>query len=293
MPITQTKSPATSKPTARDIALAMLAQVEHQSGTLLTGYGVGDGIADRFVDFHAFIGQLEHFQLFAELTESRLEDLGAAEAAELQKLLGLRWRMMQLELQANRIFLEAMAASGRPWPLGSKSILHRRLARLGEIAAFHDEHGKNCNLAAPDPAVLKTLRDRVKEEMGHSLALHDFRLERMPAPANREPPKPADLSKPVAKAAAKPVAKSAAAATKVGRLEIRQDDGYVYIGANGLNVVGEACRAANISLDDLAEKMEVSRPSLVLILNGRDPANGGMLAHLRKFVSHNGGSIAA
>lgn len=94
--------------------------------------------------------------------------------------------------------------------------------------------------------------------------------------------------KPGAKAAAKPG--TPGLARRDFRLKVRDDaDGYKYIEGNGLAVITEACRVANIQIDELARTLELSRPGLVLILNGRDPISTELLKTLRRLVLRTGG----
>jgi hypothetical protein len=74
------------------------------------------------------------------------------------------------------------------------------------------------------------------------------------------------------------------------RLKVRDEaDGYKYIEGNGLAVITEVCRIANITIDELAKTLELSRPGLVLILNGRDPVSTELLKTLRRLVLRTGG----
>jgi hypothetical protein len=74
------------------------------------------------------------------------------------------------------------------------------------------------------------------------------------------------------------------------RLKVRSEaDGYQYVDGNGLAVITESCRVANTTIDELAKTLELSRPGLVLILNGRDPVSSELLKTLRRFVRRTGG----
>lgn len=129
-----------------------------------------------------------------------------------------------------------------------------------------------------------------------------------PSLEDQLPPVPADYgedyvsskAKAVAKlaeksAAAKPAAKPGAPAglaRRDFRLKVRAEaDGYTYIDGNGLAVITESCRLANTTIDDLARNLELSRPGLVLILNGRDPCSTELLKVLRRFVLRTGGLV--
>ena len=72
---------------------------------------------------------------------------------------------------------------------------------------------------------------------------------------------------------------------------VREADGYKYIDGEGLAVITEACKVANTSIDEFAKALELSRPGLVLILNGRDPVSTELLKTLRRFVTRTGGLI--
>lgn len=128
------------------------------------------------------------------------------------------------------------------------------------------------------------------------------KAEPPPPLADQLPPLPADYeaeyvspkAKAVAKLVEKPGAKPAAPglARRDFQLKVRDDaDGYHYIEGNGLAVITEACRLANTTIDDLARNLELSRPGLVLILNGRDPCSTELLKVLRRFVLRTGGRV--
>ena len=182
-----------SKLPGRDAALAMIAQVERQAGGIARHYAGGTGISDRFTDFQSFIGQLGEFQLFIDLVESRL---GAFEpekqAAQTKNLTEIRWGMLQMEIEASSIFLDRMATSGKPWPMGSQPFLRRRLKRLDDIAAFHADHVAQYQLAAPNATMIQQIRDHIGAQIDSSLNLNDFSIAAppsafAPAPRSAEP----------------------------------------------------------------------------------------------------------
>lgn len=276
----------------RETALAMVGQVERQANDIATRYAGGNGISDRFGEFQEFNKQLDHFQLFIDMVEARLGDFEPEkQAAQAKNLMEIRWGMLQLEIEATRVFLDRMAESNKPWPLGSKPFLRRRLTRLDEIVAFHGENGAQHQFSALNETTLQAIRDKLGKQIGNSIALDDFSIAAaQPAafvPASLEapsasPPPP----RPAAKAAKLPPPPPP---KRVMRLQLREADGYSYITGDGLGVINDACKVANISLDELAKGMEISRPGLVLILNGRDPIGTPMLKVLRKFIVRCGG----
>jgi hypothetical protein len=139
--------------------------------------------------------------------------------------------------------------------------------------------------AAPEPASPLSLEDQ---------------LPPLPAEYGEDyvSPKAKAVAKLVEKpAATKPAAKPGAPGTpglarRDFRLKVRDDaDGYHYIEGNGLAVITESCRIANTTIDELARNLELSRPGLVLILNGRDPCSTELLKVLRRFVLRTGGLV--
>src|SRR3546814_19565235 len=111
---------------ARNVALAMVGQVEHQALDIAGAYRDGAGINDRFGDFRAFVDKLGQFQVFVDLVEDRLSDL-EPEKRDLQarNLADIRWRILLLEIVAVRVFLQLVGARGQPWPLRSPRQLGR------------------------------------------------------------------------------------------------------------------------------------------------------------------------
>lgn len=101
-----------------------------------------------------------------------------------------------------------------------------------------------------------------------------------------------EIAQKAAAAGPKPEAKTGTPglARRDFRLKVRDEaDGYKYIEGNGLAVITESCRVANTTIDELAKNLELSRPGLVLILNGRDPVSTELLKTLRRFVRRTGG----
>jgi hypothetical protein len=76
------------------------------------------------------------------------------------------------------------------------------------------------------------------------------------------------------------------------RLRVREMAGRFYVERDGIGAVTQVCRMANMSMDQLAAKLGVSRAALVLMLNGNDPISRGPLDMLRSFMAQNGGVAA-
>lgn len=283
---------------ARRAALDMVAQVERQALDIAGVYRNGAGITARFGDFRGFIEQLDHFQVFVDLVEGRLSDLEPEkQAAQAKNLADIRWRMLLLELDSVRLFLRQTADSGRSWPLGSRQFLQRRQQRLAEIT----RQGETMRQTAPDAALVGELTDRLQAELGHSAALDDFAVETaapkgfMPAAdfgaAAASPPAPRPpASRP---AVQKPKPKPVAPIPVPVSLTIRATDGgLIYLDGGASAAVSDACRRAQTSLDDLADRIGTSRGALVLMLSGSDPVTLPVFNHLKAFLRRHDGTAA-
>ena len=66
---------------------------------------------------------------------------------------------------------------------------------------------------------------------------------------------------------------------------IKEMAGRYYADRDAIVAVADACRVAQVSMDQLAVKLGISRPALVLILNGTDPISNTMVEQLRGFVT--------
>lgn len=289
------------KTDTRAAALALVAQVERQAQEIAKAFSSA-GMSDRFGDFRNLLEKLDQFQVFIDLVESRLGDFEPEkQEAQAKNLAQVRWGVLQLEMEATRAFLARMVESAKPWPLGSKPVLARRLQRLDEIRDFHAENAARFELAPLDPTRLQALSDALKEQVGHSLGLDDFAKPAglalddfsaaMPTQPQVTPPRPAAV-RPASPASTRHAAGHVAPLQPKGSLHVREEDGNFYLDNNGLGVVSDACKTAHITIDDLAGRLEISRPALVLMLNGRDPIAAPALHRLRSFVSRHGGGIA-
>jgi hypothetical protein len=278
--------------------LTLVGQVEREGQGIAARFAGGAGVSGQFRDFQVFIEQLDHHQLFINMVETRLQGCAPdMQQQQGQHLTEMRWSIMQIEIEATNKFLARMAAGNMPWPMGSQPFLRRRLKRMDEIADFHAELGEACKLAAPDVQAMRKVRDQVGEQIGKSVLLVDFSIPDPtwdPAPLEAKPSS-AEAQRPAAKqkakAPAKAAAKAAPAPKRVMRLQTREADGYYYIIEDGFGVVSDACRINDVSLDDLSKGLDISRPGLVLVLNGRDPVDPGLLKSLRRFVARAGGPI--
>lgn len=269
-------------------ALRLLAQVERQGLDITDTYRHGDAFSDRFGDFKRFIDKVDHFHVFVDLVEERLPQFEPAKREALARHLAeIRWRIIVVEVDSTQVFLVRIGESGKPWPLGSREFLQRRLHRLDEFLEYYDRHGQEYGLVPLGSAMLHAVEDLLKAQIERAPGLEDFsfgepaapelpapRLRARPAPRRNRPRKPPPPAAPPP------------------RLRVREMAGRFYVERDGIVAVTEACRTANMSMDQLATKLGVSRAALVLMLNGNDPISRGPLDMLRNFITQNGGIAA-
>lgn len=272
--------------------LRLLAQVEKQGLDIAEAYRSGHGVSAQFTDFKRFIEKVDHFHVFIDLVEERLPGFEDEKRQALTRhLADIRWRIIVVEVDTTQIFLVRIGETHKPWPLGSREFLQRRLGRLGEIAAYYDSFGEQHMLTPLSDVMLRAIEELLKKQIERAPALADFsdpatsylvpgsnhgrpedmalrldsgsrRRRREPKPPQRrEPPPP---------------------------FRVREMEGRFYAERDGIVAVSEVCRNANFSLDQLANRMGVSRPSLVLMLNGSDPMTRPMMEQLQSFLDKNG-----
>jgi hypothetical protein len=287
-----------TKDSDRAAALALVKQVERQASDIVRSFADGKGLSGGYAAFRDFTEKLGQFHVFVTLVEGRLGDIEPAkQAAQAKNLTDIRWRLMLLEIAAMQSFMQRFLASGRPWPMGSKAFLVRRQDRLDEITAFHRDSPADYALTPPDAALVHSVKEQFAAQQGQSLALDDFgsaaaRADPVSEPASRrEAPRPAESAPPLPPVRTLPPAAPGSGLKPKKRLGIRADGDNVYLDADGAAVVNDACKVAQIGLDELASQMGLSRSTLVLLLSGRDAIERKPLTQLRAFVMKNGGLI--
>jgi hypothetical protein len=271
--------------------LRLLAQVEKQGLDIAEAYRSGDSISAQFTDFKRFIEKVDHFYVFIDLVEERLPGFDADKREALARhLVDIRWRITVVEVDTTQIFLVRIGETHKPWPLGSREFLQRRLGRLGEISAYFDRFGEQYELPPLSDVMLRAVENLLKAQIERAPALADFsdHAASYVVPTGRAV-RPADMAlrldsgsrrhargpRPVPRIAPPP-------------FRIREMEGRFYAERDGIVAVTEICRNANVTLDQLAVRMGISRPSLVLILNGSDPMSRPMMEQLQAFLDQNG-----
>ncbi|HEX6956415.1 MAG TPA: hypothetical protein VF194_00380 [Ferrovibrio sp.] len=275
---------------ARREALDLLARVEKDGIAILRRYEAGRDVSARYQDFRRLIEKVDHFYVFIDLVEERLPNFEAEKREALARHLAeIRWRIVIVEVDTTQVFLVRIGEGRRPWPLGSRQFLERRLARLGEIAQFYDQFGEVYDLPALGGAMLTAVGDLLKAQIARAPGLDDFTLHAAFAQAASAALRSATPSVPPSAPRRRPGRRQSAAlprpAGPPAQFRTREQAGRFYAERDAIVAVADACRSAQLSMDDLARKLGVSRPALVLMLSGNDPIASGTLEELRSFVA--------
>lgn len=272
--------------------LRLLAQVEKQGLDIAEAYRSGDGVSAEAKDFRRFIEKVDHFNVFIDLVEERLPGFEDEKRAALTRhLVDIRWRIIIVEVDTTQIFLVRIGETRKPWPLGSREFLQRRLSRLDEIHEYYDRFGEQYQLAPLSEVMLRAVEELLKQQIERAPALTDFSdlSASYAVPAG-------DLVKPEKMVLRLDSGSGRRAAERRPPLRreppptfrIKEMDGRFYAERDGLVAVSEICRNASLTLDQLATRMGVSRPSLVLMLNGNDPMTRPFMEQLQSFLGKNG-----
>lgn len=271
--------------------LRLLAQVEKQGLDIAEAYRSGHGVSAEAKDFRRFIEKVDHFYVFIDLVEERLPGFDEDKRAALTRhLVDIRWRIVIVEVDTTQIFLVRIGETHKPWPLGSREFLQRRLGRLGEIGEFYDCFGEQYQLTPLSEVMLRAVEELLKQQIERAPALENFSEQ-----SARYAARAGDLVKPETMVLRLDSGSGRRAAERrppprrePPPFRIREMDGRFYAERDGIVAVSEICRNANVTLDQLAVRMGVSRPSLVLMLNGNDPMSRPFMEQLQAFLDKNG-----
>lgn len=275
----------------RQETLRLLAQVEKQGLDIAEAYRSGDGVSAEAKDFRRFIEKVDHFYVFIDLVEERLPGFDEDKRAALTRhLVDIRWRIVIVEVDTTQIFLVRIGETHKPWPLGSREFLQRRLGRLSEISDYYDRFGEQYQLTPLSEVMLRAVEELLKQQIERAPALTDFSNQ-----SARYAVHTGDLVKPenMVLRLDSGSGRRAAERRPLPRRDpppfrIKEMDGRFYAERDGVVAVSEICRNANVTLDQLAVRMGVSRPSLILMLNGNDPMSRPFMEQLQSFLDKNG-----
>ena len=267
-------------------ALKLLAHVEKQGLEIAERYRDGSDMTGDYRGFRSFIEKVDHFYVFIDLVEERLPQFESEKQAALARHLAeIRWRVVIVEVDTTQIFLVRIGEGRKPWPLGSRQFLERRLTRLGEIAEYYDQFGEKYQLPALGEAMMVAVEDLLKAQLTRAPGLDDFSAElRSPDSISATPKRPSRRIDDFAMAR-NPVPPPKPAGYRTASLRVRELEGRFYADRDSVGAVAEACRVSHVSMDELARQLGMSRPALALILSGSDPMSTATLEGLRKFMS--------
>lgn len=271
--------------------LRLLAQVEKQGLDIADAYRSGRGVSAQFTDFKRFIEKVDHFYVFIDLVEERLPGFDDDKREALTRhLADIRWRIIVVEVDTTQIFLVRIGETRKPWPLGSREFLMRRLDRLGEIAAHYDRFGEEYQLPPLSEVMLRAVEELLRQQIDRAPALADFsELAASYAVPGGHLARPQEMSLRFDPGGRRPMPDRRPLPRRdPPRFRVREMEGRFYAERDGIVAVSEVCRNANFSLDQLATRMGVSRPTLVLMLNGSDPMSRPMIEQLQAFLDKNG-----
>lgn len=274
--------------------LRLLAQLEKQGLDIAEAYRAGHEISAQFTDFKRFIEKVDHFYVFVDLVEDRLPGFEDEKRSALTRhLADIRWRITVVEVDTTQIFLVRIGETHKPWPLGSREFLQRRLNRLGEIAAYYDRFGEEYQLTPLSDVMLRAVEDLLKAQIERAPALADFsgNLGASYMVPGGDLVRPEEMSLRLDSGSRRRTVEHRAPPRRdPPPFRVREMEGRFYAERDGVVAVSEVCRKANLSLDQLASRMGVSRPSLVLMLNGSDPMPRPMMEHLQAFLAQHRGA---
>jgi hypothetical protein len=281
------------KPVVQE-TLKLVGVVESQSRELLAFCRNEQNLSGNFSDYKRFVEKMEHFYVFVDLVDGRIPEFDESKQKPLRKHLSkIRWKITILELDTTRIYLINITRSGRRLPLGSREFLMRRLDRLSEIAQYYDRFGEEHELAPP---ISEELIDSVRKLLEQSIESAPRLDEFHPAPPPRLSATPSGASAPggnpvTPAAGASFVAPDAVAARQASampslpaKLNVKEQWGRFFVEKGSIVAVSQACKMAALSLDQLAQRIGVSRVALTLMLSGQDPMPRPAMEKLQQFM---------
>lgn len=273
-------------------ALRLLAEVEKQGLDIAEAYRSGQDVSPQFADFKRFVEKIDHFYVFIDLVEERLPRFEEVKRRSLTRhLADIRWRITIVEVDTTQVFLVRIGQMHKPWPLGSRDFLQRRLNRLDEIAAYYDRFGEEYQLAPLSEVMLRAVEDLLKAQITRAPGLTDFAdlgASYMVSRSDLVRPEGMTLRLDAGNGKRRAAVPKAPPRGPVPPFRVREMEGRFFAERDGVVAVSEACRSANLSLDQLAGRMGVSRPALVLMLNGSDPMSRPLLERIQAFVEQYG-----
>lgn len=228
---------------------------------------------DNVAGFRRFSTLVDDFHQAAELAEGRLTVLKTGRRDELRRYVTqIRGKILKIEIDVMESYLEGLIEAQAPLPFGSREFFNSRLKRLGELAKLLADGPE------ADGSVLQIvghMREMLQLLMNRSPELEVFERDMNYRPLARSMPGPKSRGGGVRGGAGPATARTAPVPTNdlppVIKLEHKDDWGRVFLAKGSFEMVTKVCRVKNISLDQIAGKLGITRVALTLILNGQDP----------------------
>jgi hypothetical protein len=282
------------KPVVQE-TLKLVGVVESQSRELLAFCQDQQNLSANFSDYKRFVEKMEHFYVFVDLVDGRIPEFDESKQKPLRKHLSkIRWKITILELDTTRVYLINITRSGRRLPLGSREFLMRRLDRLSEIAQYYDRFGEEYDLAPPiSEELIESVRKLLEQGIENAPRLEEFhpappmpRLSATPSGVSAAGSNPVTPAAGASLVSPDAVAARHAASTPSlpAKLNVKEVWGRFFVEKGSIVAVSQACKMAAMSLDQLAQRIGVSRVALTLMLSGQDPMPRPAMEKLQQFM---------
>lgn len=283
------------KPVVQE-TLKLVGVVENQSRELLAFCQNDKNLSANFSDYKRFVEKMEHFYVFVDLVDGRIPEFEESKQQPLRKHLSkIRWKITILELDTTRIYLINITRSGRKLPLGSREFLMRRLDRLSEIAQYYDRFGEEHDLKPPiSEELIEAVRKLLQQGIEAAPKLEEFQPAPPPPKLSATPSMASSHGSPVTVPNAALVAPEAVSAQRAlhtpampplpAKLNVKEQWGRFFVEKGSIVAVSQACKMAALSLDQLAQRIGVSRVALTLMLSGQDPMPRPAVEKLQQFM---------
>lgn len=272
------------KPVVQE-TLKLVGVVENQSRELLAFCQNEQNLGGHFADYKRFVEKIEHFYVFVDLVDGRIPEFDESKQQPLRKHLSkIRWKITILELDTTRIYLINITRSGRRLPLGAREFLMRRLDRLSEIAQYYDRFGEEHDLAPLNQDLVEAVRKLLQQGIEAAPKLDEFQPATAPRPSATPSAPPPPLVAPESISTQRPLYNTGMPALPA-KINVREQWGRFYVEKGSIVAVSQACKSAAISLDQLAQRLGVSRVALTLMLSGQDPMPRPAMERLQQFMA--------
>ncbi|WP_428247415.1 hypothetical protein [Ferrovibrio sp.] len=273
--------------------LRLIGVVENQSRELMAFCQDSSNSSPHFQDYKRFVEKIEHFYVFVDLVEGRIPEFDIAKREPLNKHLSkIRWKVIILELDTTRIYLVKITQSGRKLPLGAREFLVRRLERLSEISQYYDRFGEEHELAPPAQALIEAVEKLLRAGIEQAPRLEEF-TNSMPS-VSLPRPSATPMQPTMAPASSYSISESIRLDPARMRqpllpvvpekVNVKETWGRFYVEKGSLVAVSQACKVASISIDQLANRLGLSRVALSLMLSGQDPMPRQAVDKLQLFM---------